>query len=303
MENITREWNYNIERRSVMKFGVDTFIWTEFFSIKDLWVITKAEELGFETIDIAIAHPETFPVKEVKQELLKTNLQVVTTTTLNAKTNLISSDKQIREAAITSLKKLVNINLELGSNILGGVNYAGWGCLSGKPKTKEEWQYSVEGMREVAIYANKIHPDLRICVEPVNRFETHFINTAEEGVRYCKDVGTGNMQVHLDCFHMIREETSYREAVLTCGKEYLGYVHVCENNRGIPGTGLVPWIEFFQALDEIGYRGSCVIESFDPSFEELNANCAIWRKFADTGEELAIQGLANLKTIADELDV
>ena len=109
--------------------------------------------------------------------------------------------------------------------------------------------------------------------------------------------------VHLDCFHMIREETSYREAVLTCGKEYLGYVHVCENNRGIPGTGLVPWEEFFTALHDIGYEGPCVIESFDPSFEELNANCAIWRKFADTGEELAVQGLANLKRIAAGLGV
>ena len=102
---------------------------------------------------------------------------------------------------------------------------------------------------------------------------------------------------------MIREETSYREAVLTCGKDYLGYVHVCENNRGIPGTGLVPWKEFFTALHEIGYEGPCVIESFDPSFEELNANCAIWRKFADTGEELAVQGLANLKRIAAGLGV
>ena len=284
-----------------MKFGVDTFIWSEVFSEKDLWVITKAEALGFKVIDIAIAHPETFPTEKVKEELSKTKLEVVTTTTLDAKTNLISSDPYIREAAITSLKLLVDINQQLGSTILGGVNYAGWGCLSGKPRTQEEWTYSVEAMREVAQYAKDTYPALHICVEPVNRFETHFINTAEDGVRYCKDVGTGNMNVHLDCFHMIREETSYREAVMTCGKEYLGYVHVCENNRGIPGTGLVPWREFFTALHDIGYDGPCVIESFDPSFEELNANCAIWRKFADTGEELAVQGLANLQTIADEL--
>lgn len=286
-----------------MRFGVDTFIWSEVFSERDLWVITKAEELGFSTIDIAIAHPETFPVELVKAELAKTELEVVTTTTLDAKTNLISDDESIRRAGIEALKRLVEINKALGSNILGGVNYAGWGCLSGKPKTKEEWKYSVEAMREVALYAKEIHPDLRICVEPVNRFETHFINTAEEGIRYCKAVGTGNMQVHLDCFHMIREETSYRDAVMACGKEYLGYVHVCENNRGIPGTGLVPWKEFFTALSEVGYEGPCVIESFDPSFEELNANCAIWRKFADTGEELAIKGLANLKRICAELGV
>lgn len=284
-----------------INLGVDSFIWTEVFTEKDLWIITKAEELGFETIDLAIAHPETFPTQKVKEELAKTKLKVVTTTTLGAETNLISDDESIRKNAVKSLKKLVDINKELNATILGGVNYAGWGCLTGKPRTEKEWNDSVTAMREVAEYAKEVYPELKICVEPVNRFETHFINTAEDGVKYCKDVGTGNMGVHLDCFHMIREETSFVEAVKTCGKEYLGYVHVCENNRGIPGTGLVPFKQFFTALKELGYEGPCVIESFDPSFEELNANCAIWRKFADTGEELAIQGLANLKKIAAEI--
>lgn len=284
-----------------IKFGVDSFIWSEVFSEKDLWIIPKAEELGFVTLDLAIAHPETFPTEKVKEEIAKTNLEVVTTTTLNSETNIISPDLKIRAAGVESLKKLVDINKALGSKILGGVCYAGWGYLTGKPRTDDEWKWSVESMREVATYAKKTYPELSICVEPCNRFETHFINTAEDGVKYCKDVGTGNMKVHLDCFHMIREELSYTEAVNTCGKEYLGYVHVCENNRGIPGTGLVPFKEFFTALKNIGYEGSCVIESFDPSFEELNANCAIWRKFADTGEELAIKGLKNLKEIAAEI--
>lgn len=287
--------------RLKINLGVDSFIWTEVFTKKDLWIIKKAEQLGFEVIDFAIAHPETFPILEVKEELAKTNLKVVTTTTLGAETNLISVDESIRRNAITTLKKLVDINKELNSSVMGGVNYAGWGCLSGKPRTNAEWNYSVNAMREVAEYALDVYPELKICVEPVNRFETHFINTAQDGVKYCQDVGTKNMGVHLDCFHMIREETSFVEAVNTCGKEYLGYVHVCENNRGIPGTGLVPFKEFFTALKKIEYDGYCVIESFDPSFEELNANCAIWRKFADTGEELAIQGLANLKKIAEEI--
>ncbi len=285
-----------------MKFGVDTFIWTEVFQEKDLWIIQKAEKLGFEAIDFAIAHPDTFPLERVKKELSKTKLQPIVTTTLNAKNSLISDDKSIRQSGIDTLKKLVDINKELGSVILGGVNYAGWGCLTGKPKTDKEWNNSIECMQRVAEYALNVYPKLKICVEPVNRFETHFINTAEEGVRYCQAVGTPNMAVHLDCFHMIREETSYTEAVETCGEKYLGYVHVCENNRGIPGTGLVPWKEFFLALKKLNYTGPCVIESFDPSFEELNGQCAIWRKFADTGEELAIKGLANLEKIVQELE-
>jgi D-psicose/D-tagatose/L-ribulose 3-epimerase len=290
-----------LKRDIGLKFGVDSFIWSENFGLKDLWIISKAKELGFETIDIAIAHPEVFPTAEVKAEVSRVGIDVVTTTTLNKDTNLISPEPNVRAAGVESLKKLVNVNIELGSKILGGVNYAGWGCLSGKPRTDQEWKWSVQGMREVAQYA-KSRSDLIIAVEPVNRFETHFLNIAEDAVKYCKDVGTGNIKVHLDSFHMIREETSFTGAVNTCGREYLGYVHLCENNRGIPGTGLVPWKEFFTALTRIGYSGPLVIESFDPGFEELNRLCAIWRKFAESGEALAIEGLRNLKAIAAQVE-
>lgn len=71
-------------------------------------------------------------------------------------------------------------------------------------------------------------------------------------------------------------------------------------DRGIPGTGMVP-LRIFRALVEIGYEGPLVIESFDPSFEKTAGNCAIWRKFAETGEDLAREGLANLKKIASAI--
>ena len=284
----------------MFKFGVDSFIWTENFSKNDLWIIPKAKEIGFETIDIAIAHPEKFPTKLVKEKIDETGIGVVTTTTLNENTNLISPDEQIRKNGIESLKLLVDINIELGSTILGGVNYAAWGYLTRKPRTEKEWEWSVNAMREVSKYAQK-KGNLIIAVECINRFETHFLNIAEDAVQYCKDVGTDNIKVHLDSFHMIREELSFRKAVEVCGKKYLGYVHVCENNRGIPGTGLVPWKEFFTALKDIGYTGPLVIESFDPGFEELNSLCAIWRKFADLGEILAVEGLKNLKAIAKKI--
>jgi D-psicose/D-tagatose/L-ribulose 3-epimerase len=281
----------------MFSFGVDSFIWSESFSEKDLWIIPKAKELGFETIDLAVAHPEKFPTARVKKAAADAGIRLVTTHTLNKETNLISSDARTRARGVSALKTMVDINYELGSPIFGGVIYAGWGCISGKPRTQQEWDWSVAAMREAAQHAKK-GGSLILAVEPVNRFETHFLNIAEDAVRYCKDVGTGNVKVHLDCFHMTHEENSFRGAVEACGKEYLGYVHVCESNRGVPGTGLVPWKEFFEACGRIGYFGPMVIESFDPGFEELNRLCAIWRKFADTGEELAVQGLANLKRIS-----
>ena len=282
-------------------FGVDSYIWTERFLNKDLWIIPKAKELGFEVIDLAIGHPFEFPVQAVLEEKNRVGIQCVTTTTLGADTNLISPDPAIRQRGIEHMKKMVDINRILGSKILAGVIYAGWGCLSGKPRTEQEWEWSVNAMREITQYAAD-NWDGILAVECVNRFETHFLNIAADGVQYCKDVGMPNIKVHLDCFHMIREEKSFAGAVKTCGKEYLGYVHVNENDRGIPGTGLVPFEEFFRALKEIGYDGPLTIESFDPSFEETNRNCAIWRSFAPSGEALAVEGLADLKRIAAAIE-
>jgi D-psicose/D-tagatose/L-ribulose 3-epimerase len=285
----------------MFKFGVDSLIWTEDFSDKDLWIISKAKELGFETIDVNISNPATFPAQKIKEKASEVGIEVVTSIGLSEDANTISPDPKKRKRGVETLKRAVDINVEIGSKIIGGLTYAAWGYLTGKPRTDQEWKWSIDAMREVAEYAKK-KSDLIIAVECVNRFETHFLNIAEDAVKYCKEVGTGNVKVHLDSFHMIREEESFEKAVKICGREYLGYVHVCENNRGIPGTGLVPWKEFFKAIKEVGYTGPLVIESFDPNFERINRLCAIWRKFASSGEELAIKGLQNLRAIAKEIE-
>ena len=284
----------------MFRFGVASLIWTEDFTEKDLPLIEKAKELGFDVLDINVAHPERFPAEKVSEKIKEVGIEVVTTIGMPQDSNIIHPDPAVRTQGLNTLKKMVDINLEIGSKIIAGVIYASWGYITGKPRTEEEWKWSVENMQEAAGYA-KSKGDIILAVEPVNRFETHFINIAEDAVKYCKDVGIGNMKILLDAFHMIREEMSFTDAVNICGKEYLGYVHVCENNRGIPGTGLVPWREFFTALKNIDYDGPLSIESFDPGFEELNRLCAIWRNFADTGEELAVQGLKNLKEIEKSL--
>jgi D-psicose/D-tagatose/L-ribulose 3-epimerase len=174
------------------------------------------------------------------------------------------------------------------------------GYITGKPRTIDEWSWSVETLRNVAEYALQ-NSQIIIAFEPINRFETFFLNIAADAVKYCQDIGTSNVAVHLDTFHMIREETSFAEAVKVCGKKYLKHIHLGENNRGIPGTGLVPWTELFTALNDIGYSEAMSIESFDPGFTEINKICAIWRTYAESGEALATEGLKNLKSILTKM--
>ena len=121
------------------KIGVDTIIWSERFSEKDLWILDKAAALGFEPLDVAIAHPKEFPTAQVKARAADLGLPLVTTTTLGADTNAISPDPAVRARAVDHLKQMIDICNELSAPVLAGVIYAGWGCLTGKPPTADEW--------------------------------------------------------------------------------------------------------------------------------------------------------------------
>jgi len=162
-------------------------------------------------------------------------------------------------------------------------------------RSQDEWTWGVECYREIAEHAERNAPGLVLAIEPINRFESHFLNTAADAVQFLRDVGLSNVKVHLDTFHMIREEDDFAQAVLETGND-LGYIHACENQRGIPGRGQVPWAAFFQALGQIDYKGCITIESFDPNMPNIAKLCCIWRKLADSPEQLATEGLAFLKT-------
>ena len=183
-----------------IKFGVDSFIWSEAFTEKDLWIIQKAKDMGFELIDFAISDPFTFPTQVVKAELQRVGMDCVCTTSLTDTTNPVSPDPAIRTAAVKAVKKAVDICNDLGAPILGGMCYASWGYLTRKPRTQDEWNYAVECMCESAEYA-KATGNVIICPECVNRFETHILNIAEDAVRFCGETGVDSLAVGIGSAH------------------------------------------------------------------------------------------------------
>lgn len=282
-----------------MKYGIHQLLFTESLTREDLQVMDLAKELGFDGIELTLFDPESFPVKEIKERSRQLGLRVNTCIGLSNKHNLISPDPQIRHAGIRFMKTLVDLTQQIEAENLTGVNYAGWGYLTGKMRSQQEWDWGVEAFREVCQFA-KQNTDVVLCTEVVNRFESHFLNIAADAVRFIEDVGEPNARVQLDSFHMIREENSFSDAIKTCGA-HLGYVHACESQRGIPGTGLVPWEELFQALRTVGYDGWITIESFDPNLENIAKLCCIWRKFAASPQQLASQGLAFLRDVEHKI--
>jgi D-psicose/D-tagatose/L-ribulose 3-epimerase len=280
-----------------MKFGIHSLLFSETFTERDLPLLEKAKEMGFDAVDIVPFDVDNFPASQVRKRAEDLGLEIIIEIGMPAHANIISPDASIRAAGVDLSKRLIDVSVEAGATVFGGVNYAGWGYLTGRMRTEEEWQWGLENFRKVSDYAATNAPDLTIALEVVNRFESHFLNIAADAVRFIRDLGTPpNVKVHLDAFHMIREEDSFAGAVRDTGP-LLGYIHACENQRGIPGRGQVPWRDFFRALAEVNYQGVVTIESFDPNFKNIAKLCCIWRKLADSPEQLATEGLRFLKSI------
>jgi D-psicose/D-tagatose/L-ribulose 3-epimerase len=176
--------------------------------------------------------------------------------------------------------------------------YAGLGVMTGCLRTPAEWNWAVEGLQVVARHAQK--RDVTVCLEPLNRFETYFLNTLEDAGRLVHDIGAPNVKIHFDTFHANIEERHPAEALRSVARE-LGHVHISENDRGIPGTGHNDWLGVLKALKDIGYEGWMTIESFAQPEPDLAAAAAIWRDIAPSGDELAQQGLRFIRGLAKEV--
>jgi len=204
----------------------------------------------------------------------------------------LSEDSSVRKRTRVHMEDCVKTAADVGAKIIAGPLYSPVGYLPGRRRTADEWKWAVDCYQSLAPVLTQY--GVTIAIEPLNRFETYFLNTAEDTVAFCNQVGHPNVGILFDTFHANIEEKDIAQAYRTVGR-HLKHVHTCENDRGIPGTGHVEWKPVFQALRDINYNGWLTIESFGFSLGELSAAASIWRDIAPTPESIAFEGIKFLK--------
>jgi len=283
-----------------MKFGVNTMVWTTRVGPEQDPLLSRIREWGFDGVELFLSPEEPASIPAVRASLDRLQLERTTCSVLPVDANLISADTATRAHGVEFLQKCVDRTADLGARLICGPLYAGLGVMMGRRRTAEEWRWAVEGLQVVADHAQT--RDVTLCLEPLNRFETYFLNTLEDAARLVHDVGAPNVKIHFDTFHSNIEERHPAEALRSVAKE-LGHVHISENDRGIPGTGHNDWRGILKALKEMGYDGWLTIESFAQPEPALAAAAAIWRDLAPSGDELARQGLKFIKRLARRLGI
>ena len=263
------------------KLGMNMFVWT--MNMDGDWSDTLSflKTTGFDFVEVPINEPSTDESSLAKwqrigQQLQPLELGVQTCTICGPEHSLISPDESVRGAGVAYLKHVIDCTAAAGAAILMGPLYAGFKTFTGKPATAQEWAWSVAAMRTVAEYAQT--RGVTLAIEYLNRFEVYLLTCADDLVRYVEAVD------HPNC-RAIRKVAPY-----------LVHVQITENDRSTPGAGHINFNEVFDTLAEIGYTGPIAIEAFGPTPPELAAATHIFRPMFDSPEQLAVDGLAFIKS-------
>ena len=273
-----------------MKLGIHAYAWCSQWSNETLDLIDRVKGLGLDFIEVPLMCLETFDGPAVRARLEAVGLDSCTSTVLLGGTDISSDDAAVRAKGVEYLKACVQATHAIGATSFSGVIYAQHVKPAARRPTEATWQHSADCLREVADVAAGL--GVTLGLEPVNRYESHLVNTCAQAKRLKALIDRENVRIHLDTYHMNVEEKDFYEATKLAGEDLIHY-HLCENDRGIPGTGLVDWDGIFRALGEMKYDGYAALESFVDCTD--NMNTWVWRQLAPDGDTLVREGLAFIR--------
>ena len=276
-----------------MKHGIYYAFWEQEWNADYVAYIKKVSKLGFDILEIGAHHIISYNDSQLADiRKCAQDCKIILTAGIGPTEdkNLSSADEKVREAGREFFQETLKKIAKLEVKIIGGALYSYWPVDYSKPVDKEgDRARGIEEMRSMADFARNL--DITLCMEVLNRFENHILNTSEEGVAYVKEVGKDNVKVMLDTFHMNIEEDSIAAAIRYAGS-YLGHFHTGECNRMVPGKGRMPWREIGEALREIHYDGGVVMEPFIKMGGTVGKDIKVWRDLSKGASELEMDQAA-----------
>jgi len=277
-----------------MHFGINTFLFTSPFTDRSTRLFAQFRRWGFDSVEIAVEQPQHIDPKYIKAQLDRHGLAAGTLCACFPPSRDLRGTTQQQRECKTYVRRLIEMMPVLGSRTLIGPLYSATGRASmvEPQQRRAQWRTVVKNLKEICAAAED--HGRQIAMEPLNRFETDFLNTVDQGLEMIADVGSPALKLLLDTFHMNIEEKDIPAAIRKAGK-HIAHLHACGSDRGTPGGDHTDWPGIRAALRNIRYDGDVVIESFTPDVKVIARAAAIWRRIEPNREEIAVNGLRFLK--------
>jgi D-psicose/D-tagatose/L-ribulose 3-epimerase len=276
-----------------VRIGLNTFLYTSPFTTRSTGLFTTFARWGFDLVEIAIEDPAHIDAAKVKTAADRAGLALGVCACTGPGRDLRGAIAEQR-ATLVYARALIDQAVALGARTVIGPLYSVVGKADAVPtaQRRREWALVVRHLKTLARYAED--RGVTLCLEPLNRFETDFLNTCDQGLTLLDAIDSPAVTLLLDTFHMNIEEKNLPAAIRRAGKR-LGHFHACGSDRGTPGGDHTDWEGIARALKRIDYRGDVVIESFTPDVKVIARAAAIWRDIEPRRDDIAVNGLKFLR--------
>lgn len=277
--------------------GVNTWVWVSPPTDENLSTLApKIAGWGFDAIEIPIEDHGQWDPSTTAELVREHNLIPAVCAAMSPERDLTVEDTATVESTQAYLRGCVDAAATVGSKVVGGPMYAPVGKTMKQSPTERDAMLNrlADNLRPVAEYAQEAN--VRLGVEPLNRFETSVLNTTEQALDLVDRVGSDGLGLMLDTFHMHIEERDLGAAIRAAGNHVV-HLQTCGSDRGAPGGDGIDWQNVANAVAAIGYDGPLCIESFTSENETIAKAAAIWRPLAESQDALATNGLAFLRDV------
>ena len=274
--------------------GIHLSYWTSQWSDGVLPLLERARTAGFDGAELPLLDPAHMDYQALHRQADGLGLRLTCCTGLPADADISSPDPAARQRGIDHLMTCLDGAAAVQSPVLAGVIYLGWGAQApdGDPQPFIERSASV--LRTVAPEAGE--RGVTLCLEVLNRYESFFLNSVDEGLRFLRDIDSPHVKLNLDTYHMNIEEDDIPQALRNAGPA-LGHLHCSANNRKRPGLGHIPWAGIGEALEEIDYEGWLVMECFVTHDDEVGRTMRTWRPLSGDRDGDALEGARVLRSL------
>jgi D-psicose/D-tagatose/L-ribulose 3-epimerase len=279
------------------QIGVNAWVWTSPVNTAEFGRLAPmVKKMGFDLIEVGIESTSDLDYARAGAIARDNGLAVSVCAAMGPDRDLIHAEDGIRTNGMDYVRHCIDAAKTVGAKNVIGPLYSAVGRTwqQTEDERKRDVDLLVRQLKELSTYA--ADRGVGLGVEPLNRFETSFINLASQAIEVVDRVGHPACGILLDTFHMNIEERSVGDAIRATGKR-LRQLHTCENDRGAPGSGHVPWRDVAQACRDIGFKGPFVIESFPNKVKSIARAAAIWRNFSESQDALAQDGLHFLRKL------
>ena len=215
--------------------------------------IQKVTNLGFDGAELAVRNPKDLKVEDIINIIKENNLEVPAIGTGQAylEEGLSFSDPNeiVRKMAVERINNQIIFASHFNAQVIIGLIR---GKINESVNREETEEWTIDCLRKCTEFAKNYN--VRLTLEPVNRYESNFINTLGEGMEFIKRVGASNLGLLADTFHMNIEEVSIYDSIIQA-KDYITHVHFADSNRWAPGCGHLNFAKIVQTLKKIDYQG------------------------------------------------